>query len=125
MSECRVGPLESLIGGLELLVPIEGAPWDVLPPGVHSTTFAEVATVFATNAKRRLLYRGLLRAATALRSAGYGIAGTVWLTMAIVLPIDALGLIALVIIAQRKTEGEWRWRLSGHWVRKKDTDGSF
>ena len=32
--------------------------------------------------------------------------GAVWLTMAIVLPIDALGLVALMIIAQRKTEGE-------------------
>lgn len=51
--------------------------------------------------------------------------GAVWLTMAIVLPIDALGLVALIIIAQRKTEGEWRWRLGGSWVRKKDTDRSF
>jgi len=45
--------------------------------------------------------------------------------MAIVLPIDALGLVALIIIAQRKTEGEWRWRLGRSWVRKKDTDRSF
>lgn len=51
--------------------------------------------------------------------------GAVWLTMAIVLPIDALGLVALIIIAQRKTEGEWRWRLGRSWVRKKDTDRSF
>jgi hypothetical protein len=53
------------------------------------------------------------------------IVGTLWLTMAIVLPIDALGLVALVIIAQRKTEGEWRWRLGGRWVRKSDADRSF
>ena len=54
------------------LVPIKGAPWDVLPPGVHITTLAEVATTFATNTKRRLLYDGLLLAATALRIAGCG-----------------------------------------------------
>jgi hypothetical protein len=54
------------------LVPIKGAPWDVLPPGVHSATLAEVATTFVTNAKRRLLYGGLLLAATALRVAGCG-----------------------------------------------------
>ena len=41
-------------------VPIKGAPWDVLPPGIHPATLAEVATTFATNAKRRLLYDGLL-----------------------------------------------------------------
>ena len=54
------------------LVPIKGAPWGVLPPGVHPATLAEVATIFATNAKRRLLYEGLLLAATALRMAGCG-----------------------------------------------------
>jgi hypothetical protein len=56
------------------LVPVKGAPWDVLPPGVHLATLAEVATTFATNAKRRLLYDGLLLAAMAmaLRMAGCG-----------------------------------------------------
>jgi hypothetical protein len=54
------------------LVSIKGAPWDVLPPGVHRATLAEVATIFARNAKRRLLYEGLLLAATALRMAGCG-----------------------------------------------------
>jgi hypothetical protein len=54
------------------LVPLTGAPWDVLPPGVHAATFAEVATTFATNAKRRALYNGLLLAAAALRVAGCG-----------------------------------------------------
>jgi hypothetical protein len=54
------------------LVPVRGAPWDVLPPGVHPATLAEVATTFATNAKRRLLYDGLRPAAMALRIAGCG-----------------------------------------------------
>ena len=54
------------------LVPIKGAPWDVLPPGVHRATLAEVATTFATNAKRLLLYEELLLAAMALRMAGCG-----------------------------------------------------
>jgi hypothetical protein len=52
------------------LVPILGAPWDVLPPGVHPATLPEVAIAFATNAKRRLLYDRLLLAVTALRVAG-------------------------------------------------------
>jgi hypothetical protein len=50
------------------------------------------------------------------------IVGDLWVTMAIVLPIDALGVVALVIVAQRKTEGEWRWRLDSRWVRNRDTD---
>jgi hypothetical protein len=41
-----------------------------------------------------------------------------WLTTAIVLPIDALGVVMLVAIAERKTEGEWRWRFCGRWARK-------
>jgi hypothetical protein len=53
-------------------VPMKGAPWDVLPPGVHSATLAEIAATFATNAKRRPLYEGLVLAATALRAAGCG-----------------------------------------------------
>ena len=54
------------------LVTISGAPWDVLPPGVHAASLPEVASAFATNTKRRLLYEGLLLAATALRVAGCG-----------------------------------------------------
>lgn len=54
------------------LVTISSAPWDVLPPGVHSATLAEVAATFATNSRRRSLYEGLLLAATALRAAGCG-----------------------------------------------------
>lgn len=52
------------------LTPVAGAPWDVLPPGIHPATLNEVATTFATNAKRRALYSGLLLAASALRVAG-------------------------------------------------------
>jgi hypothetical protein len=51
-------------------VSIKGAPWDVLPPGVHPATLGEVATTFVTNAKRRLLYDGLMLAAAALCAAG-------------------------------------------------------
>ena len=54
------------------LIPIKGAPWGVLPPGVHPATLSEVAISFATNGRRRLLYDGLLLAAMALRSAGCG-----------------------------------------------------
>lgn len=52
------------------LVPVQGAPWDVLPPGIHPATLAEVATTFATNVRRRALYDGLLLAAGALAVAG-------------------------------------------------------
>jgi hypothetical protein len=50
------------------------------------------------------------------------VAGSEWVAMAIALPIDALGVVALVIVARRKTEGDWRWRLGGRWVRNRDTD---
>jgi len=61
-----------VVNMIPALVPISGAPWDVLPPGVHAATLPQVAIAFATNAKRRLLYEGLLLAATALRVAGCG-----------------------------------------------------
>lgn len=54
------------------LLPMTGAPWDVLPPGVHPATLAEVHQTFATNVRRRLLYDGLLLAANALHAAGCG-----------------------------------------------------
>lgn len=50
-------------------------------------------------------------------------AGSVWVAVAIALPIDTLAVIALIMIAQRKTEGERRWRL-GRWVRRGDDDRS-
>jgi hypothetical protein len=49
-----------------------GAPWDVLPPGLHPASLSEIATAFAINAKRRELYEGLLLASTALKIAGCG-----------------------------------------------------
>jgi hypothetical protein len=47
-----------------------GAPWKVLPPGVHDATLADVKLHFATNEKRRNLYDGLLRGCKTLKSAG-------------------------------------------------------
>ncbi len=52
------------------LIPLAGSPWEVLLPGVHSATFAEVETTFAINTRRRALYEGLLFAAAALYLAG-------------------------------------------------------
>jgi hypothetical protein len=54
------------------LVVLAGAPWQVLPPGVHATTFTEVETTFATNKWRRNLFDGLMMAAASLLSAGCG-----------------------------------------------------
>jgi len=54
------------------LVSLAGSPWDVLPPGVHTATLAEVETIFATNVRRRDLYEGLLVASLALYLAGCG-----------------------------------------------------
>lgn len=50
------------------------------------------------------------------------VAGNEWVAMAIALPIDALAVIALVMVARRKTEGEWRWRLGSRWVQNRDAD---
>jgi hypothetical protein len=61
-----------VVNMIPALVPIRGAPWDVLPPGIHPATLAEVAIMFATNARRRAQYNGLLLAAAALRVAGCG-----------------------------------------------------
>jgi hypothetical protein len=52
------------------LIPLPGSPWDVLPPGVHAASLAEVKTTFATNKQRRDLYDGLLLATAALLAAG-------------------------------------------------------
>jgi hypothetical protein len=46
---------------------------------------------------------------------------SLWIAMAIALPIDALAVIALIMVAKRKTEGDWRWT-NGRWARNKDTD---
>ncbi len=52
------------------LVEISGAPWRVLPPGLHWATLAEVEIVFAINPHRRKLFGGLQLAAMALKNAG-------------------------------------------------------
>ena len=54
------------------LVTLAGAPWKVLPPGVHATTFSEVEVAFATNKRRRDLFDGLLTAVGSLLYAGCG-----------------------------------------------------
>ena len=47
-----------------------GGPWKVLPLGIHDASMDEVDAHFATNARRKWLYRGLVRGAEALRRAG-------------------------------------------------------
>jgi hypothetical protein len=47
-----------------------GAPWDVLPAGVHSATLAEIEAAFAYNPRRRALFKGLLEACVSLARAG-------------------------------------------------------
>ena len=52
------------------LIDINGAPWRVLPPGLHWATLAEVEIAFAQNPHRRRLFAGLQLAAVALKVAG-------------------------------------------------------
>lgn len=52
------------------LVSVPGAPWSVLPPGIHAASLDEVEKVFATNPLRRRLMSGLVEALTRLRWAG-------------------------------------------------------
>jgi len=47
-----------------------GGAWDVLPPGLHEASLAEVRESFATDPHRLLLYRGLVRGCDSLRTAG-------------------------------------------------------
>ena len=47
-----------------------GASWRVLPFGIHEATLAEVEERYATNDKRKLLFRGLRKACKALKAAG-------------------------------------------------------
>lgn len=44
--------------------------WKVLPPGIHDATFIDVEHTFATNAKRKTLYKGLVKGCHALKIAG-------------------------------------------------------
>jgi len=48
---------------------LSGAPWKVLPPGVHPASLAEVSDYFASNPHRRDLFNGLMVAAKALAKA--------------------------------------------------------
>lgn len=52
------------------LVPIPGSPWDVLPPGIHPATLAEIESAFAYNPWRRTLLGGLIDASVSLAEAG-------------------------------------------------------
>ena len=47
-----------------------GAPWNVLPYGLHDATLVEVEARFATNQIRRHLFKGLRKACGALCKAG-------------------------------------------------------
>jgi len=55
-----------------LLVDI-ASTWMVLPPGIHGATLLEIEHSFATNAKRRTLYEGLVKGCESLKSAGCSI----------------------------------------------------
>jgi hypothetical protein len=52
------------------LVAIAGSPWDVLPPGVHEATLAEIELKFSYNPRRRALFTGLVDAAVHLSLVG-------------------------------------------------------
>lgn len=47
-----------------------GAPWPVLPPGIHWASLAEIETAFATNDPRQKLFAGFSRVLEALAVAG-------------------------------------------------------
>ncbi len=51
-------------------ITIAGAPWPVLPPGIHSATLDVVEHRFAYNPVRRRLFQGLKDAAASLARAG-------------------------------------------------------
>lgn len=47
-----------------------GAPWKVLPPGIHDATLDEIEARFATTDHRKELFSGLKRGIISLRIAG-------------------------------------------------------
>jgi hypothetical protein len=55
---------------IPMLVAIPGSPWDVLPPGIHAATLAEVEGSFTYNPRRRALFAGLVDAAIHLSMVG-------------------------------------------------------
>ena len=52
------------------LIDIVGAPWPVLPEGIHIADFASIAACFATSPWRRDLFDGLLESSRNLSNAG-------------------------------------------------------
>ena len=52
------------------LIYLEGAPWSVLPEGVHELSLTEFITLFVTNPIRRKQFSGLINALKNLKCAG-------------------------------------------------------
>ena len=52
------------------LIEIQGAPYRVLPPGIHWSSLAEIGARFATNEHRVKLFTGFTSVTEALRFAG-------------------------------------------------------
>jgi hypothetical protein len=52
------------------LIAIPGSPWNVLPPGIHAVTLAEVEQTFSYNPRRRALFTGLVEATLHLSMVG-------------------------------------------------------
>jgi hypothetical protein len=52
------------------LIEISGAPYRVLPPGIHWTSLAAIEGQFATNDHRKALFDGFTSAYEVLRNAG-------------------------------------------------------
>lgn len=52
------------------LVALVGAPYQVLPPGIHWATLQEIGERFAFNERRKWLFEGIERVGRALASAG-------------------------------------------------------
>jgi hypothetical protein len=55
---------------LPSFIRVPGAPYAVLPPGIHWATMEEVAARFAISPRRGWLYEGLIRAVEVLAGAG-------------------------------------------------------
>jgi hypothetical protein len=55
---------------IPLFIEVPGAPYPVLPPGIHWATMDEVAARFATSPRRVWLYEGLVHAVAVLTHAG-------------------------------------------------------
>jgi hypothetical protein len=52
------------------LINVQGAPWSILPPGIHYASLSDIKHTFANNSRRRELFQGLFEAAKALKHAG-------------------------------------------------------